>query len=182
MTPDFAYFLPLGVSRGQSHSLAGLLWFCLPVGGVTYALFHGLVREPVIALMPSSLAARLSAVPSPAPRGVRGALVIGLSLLLGALTHIAWDAFTHRGGVAVAALPSLQAVVFRVGRYPMPVYRILQHASSLLGLGVLARSSWRWLATAPTARAVPPRPLSAVTRAAIAIGILLIAVGMAAEG
>jgi Domain of unknown function (DUF4184) len=35
LAPDLAYVLPLSVPRHKSHSLTGLLWFCLPVGLMT---------------------------------------------------------------------------------------------------------------------------------------------------
>src|SRR5262250_1484731 len=54
MTPDFAYPVP-GLTRGPSHSLSGLFWFCLPVGLASYLLFHLLVKRPRAAALPRAL-------------------------------------------------------------------------------------------------------------------------------
>src|SRR5512134_324687 len=62
MTPDLAYFLPCGVSRAQSHSVAGLFWWCLPVGAAVYLLFHTVLAPPLVALAPRGLRARLSSI------------------------------------------------------------------------------------------------------------------------
>jgi hypothetical protein len=175
MTPDFAYFLPLGVARRQSHSMAGLVWFCLPVGLLTYWIFHSLAQRPVVALMPEGVARRLwpilrgPLVPGRAwPLGV---LAIALSIEVGALTHVAWDNFTHRGATIVQALPPLHALLFEVRGARVHTYRVLQHGSSILGLGLLAWWGWRWLDRAPPG---PPLALTpARTRALVVAAILL---------
>lgn len=69
MVPDAWYLFP-GLVRADSHSAAGLFWFCLPLGFVVYLLWNG---------------GRLRA-PLPA---------VAVSLAVGALTHFAWDALAH---------------------------------------------------------------------------------------
>src|SRR5688572_2626550 len=93
MAPDFAYFLPF-VSRVSSHSLEGLVLFCLPAGWLVDALFQTVLRRPLIAILPRGLASRLEPVSrSPvAPGQLAGALI---GIVGGAATHIAWDSFTH---------------------------------------------------------------------------------------
>ena len=91
IAPDFWYFVPL-VERGESHSVAGLAWFCLPLGLLLYALFHLFLKQPLIALLSPRLRAftpaRLPAVPWSAvlvsllvsashARWVSGTLVLG---------------------------------------------------------------------------------------------------------
>ena len=102
MTPDFAYFLPLGVRRAQSHELAGLAWFVLPVGLATYLVFHLLVKAPVVALLPAPLRDRLTArgLASPVLPTASWPAVVS-SLVLGAITHLIWDSFTHVGAPGV---------------------------------------------------------------------------------
>ena len=70
---------------------------------------------------------------------------------VGALTHLAWDAFTHRGDVGVRLLPVLATEV----PPGVPIYSLLQYASSVLGLLVLALAASRWYARAPQ-HPVPP--------------------------
>lgn len=89
VAPDFWYVVPFA-TRGDAHSVSGLLWFCLPVGLLVYALFHLVLKQPLIAL----LSPRLAHFTCPAlPAAPLGAVLA--SLLAGALTHLAWDNLTH---------------------------------------------------------------------------------------
>jgi hypothetical protein len=149
IAPDFWYFVP-HLQRPDSHSLPGLAWFCVPAGLLVYALFHLLLKQPLIALLSPRLGgftpARLPAAPWHA---------VIASLLAGALTHLGWDALTH----------------FYQGAQP---YNWLQHLSTALGSVVLAWWCWRRLRRAPAAPALlSPRVrictlamLAAVTAAA----------------
>jgi len=80
------------------------------------------------------------------------ALVIGsmapdfvyfLPLGVGAASHLAWDAFTHANTVVVQHVGVLRTPVTLGGRV-VPLYKILQHLSSLLGFLVLAASAAVW--------------------------------------
>jgi hypothetical protein len=55
MSPDLVYFLPLGINRATSHSLVGLFWLCVPLGLVSYVLFHVLWRPLGSYLLPRPL-------------------------------------------------------------------------------------------------------------------------------
>jgi hypothetical protein len=69
MVPDAWYLVP-GLVRADSHSLAGMFWFCLPLGYLLYLLWNGSrARAPLHA--------------------------VAASLLVGALTHFGWDAVAH---------------------------------------------------------------------------------------
>lgn len=70
-------------------------------------------------------------------------------MLLGAASHVVWDAFTHASGWAVRLLPGLTDVV-AIGPFTRPWFRVLQHGSSLLGVGVLAVVGWQWIRRQPT--------------------------------
>ena len=128
IVPDFWYFVPL-VTRFDSHSPAALLWFCLPLGLILYALFHLLLKEPLIAL----LSPRLASFTSPGlPAAPWHAVIV--SLVTGAATHLVWDALTHSNEHAVHG------------------HNWLQHASTALGTAVLAWWIWRKLRRAPVTR------------------------------
>ncbi len=51
--------------------------------------------------------------------------------------------FTPRLSIAADALPFLRTTVFEVGGYAMPLFKLLQHFSTLLGLSVLGVRAWR---------------------------------------
>src|SRR3979411_610752 len=96
MSPDFVYFLPLGVSGGLSHSTIGIFVFCVPASLIVYTVFHLLARQPLAALMPEAISSRLNNQSAEwMPKTIASLALIVFSVLIGAATHIAWDAFTH---------------------------------------------------------------------------------------
>ena len=175
MTPDLIMFVPLGITRQQSHSLGAVLWFCLPVGLVLLVLFHALVKRPVLLLLPDAAGRRL------APYGRRHGVIghcnlasVAVCLMLGALTHIAWDSFTHRSGWVVQALPWLDTIVCHLPGYSVRVYKILQHGSTALGTVLLAYWIVRWWCRESSADGVAPSPLH--WRYRVCLIVLLLAV------
>ena len=175
MAPDFAYFAPLGVSGEQTHSLAGLLWFCIPAGLTALLVFHGLLKQPLISLFPEWMQASLAPyTDSRSPRGGWRWLPIVICLAIGALTHIVWDAFTHRGAPAVEMLPVLNATVTSAGGYELRVYKILQHGSTLLGMAAVALCAWGWLRRNPGTPSTLPVRWSTRQRAFISLALVLL--------
>ena len=173
LAPDLAYFLPLSVSRNESHSLTGLLWFSLPVGLVSYVVFHILLKGPLLGLLPPVVFRRLGgcglrfrSLPSVPWAGLI------LSLLCGAMTHLLWDAFTHDHAPAVTVLPLLQAYLFSLGGYPVHVYKVLQHGSTGLGFLVMSWWLWQWLKEAELWYEPLPVMLSPLQRGLIAGAIV----------
>ena len=152
MAPDIVYFAPLSLDGDFTHSLAGLFLFCLPAGMLMYLLImHGL-RRPLSALLPFGIARRLT--PAAAAHGMtplRRALAILLSLLLGAMTHVLWDALTHDDTVV-----TLQGEFWRwLTGDPVlqfAVYPVAQHVSSIAGIALLCMALRTWI------RSTPPDP------------------------
>ena len=140
MVPDLHLLSRGAIPRDVTHSTAALLWFCLPVGLVCFWMFHAWFREPLLKLLPERVAARVP----PARRWQWSDLLpVSVSLLVGAGTHILWDALTHDDSPLVPAWPWLLHSLGRIGDYPLYVYRVLQHGSTTLGLIVLA--VWLWV-------------------------------------
>jgi hypothetical protein len=161
--PDAWYLVP-GVDRALSHQASGLLAFCLPAGLLAYLLFHLVLKEPLLQLLPQGLAARVRAF---ACRGLprAGPVAVTASLLLGATTHVVWDAFTHVGRLS-RAYPGL---------LDPHVLRWLQHGSTLLGTACLA-----WWVAGKLRNAVPVEGAVLPERSRIAIvGGMLAAAGTA---
>ena len=125
IVPDLWYFAP-SVDRVASHSVAGLFWFCLPLGVASYVFFHLLLKQPLIALLSSRLAAFTSPALPPAPW-----YAVLVSVWVGALTHVAWDDLTH------------------LAEYPNS-YNFPQHISTALGSAILVWWVWRKLHRAPS--------------------------------
>jgi hypothetical protein len=174
IAPDFSYFLPAGVRRSQSHSLGGLLWFCVPAGLVAYWLFHHLLARPLVDLLPATLRARLRPLlDAHTPAAFRAVLV---SVFVGAATHIAWDAFTHAGAPIVRVSRALRFHLITYSGYPLSVYGVLQHLSTLLGMALVAYWVWRWVRRSDGSRAPAPDLLTPAWRAAAIAAVLSVAV------
>ncbi|WP_106397878.1 DUF4184 family protein [Actinocorallia populi] len=166
--PDVPLFVPV-LDRPTTHSLLGMVTWDLGMGLVLLAVFHLLLKRPLLALSPRFLRDRLTPVADgPSRRRALGAAVP--SVLLGTATHVVWDAFTHLTGPAVQAFPELTTMV-----NGMAFYRWAQYGSGVGGaLAVLVWLLW-WLRRAP---AVPSPGLSARARTAV----LLAAVGAVGAG
>jgi len=152
MVPDFGYFLPVGVNRMQTHDFEGLFQFCLPVGLAVWLLFVKVLERPTIELLPAAWRER---VPRSMPVTPRALLLASLGILIGALTHVAWDAFTHGESPVSRLFPVLEAEVFSFRGRTVHVFALLQYLSSVAGL--LALAYWAYdLRNAPP-RARPAR-------------------------
>jgi len=138
MAPDLLYFLPFDTYRHLTHTVLGVVTIDLGIGLVVLALWWRLLRAPVIDLAPTWLSDRMPQRASVGNTAVFAALVVA-SLVIGSLTHLVWDSFTHPGEV-VDALPVLNT---QLG--PLVVHKWLQHSSSIVGLAALAVFTGMWL-------------------------------------
>ncbi|HYD60623.1 MAG TPA: DUF4184 family protein [Noviherbaspirillum sp.] len=151
VSPDFVYFFHLGTNGAFSHSLAGIFLFCVPASMVVYIVYHLILRQPLLALMPDAIATRMNPVAEWIPRSVSAILVIASSFAIGAGTHVGWDAFTHGNTLVVKNFEILRTPIALMGDLKMPLYKVLQHLSSVLGLVVLAICLVRWMHRTPRA-------------------------------
>ncbi len=146
LSPDFIYLIPFSIARSQTHSIAGLFWFCLPLGLLGLWLYHAFLRRFFLHLMSDSIQQRLSIfVGNSSPFQQTHLLGIILSLIIGALTHIVWDGFTHYNDFAVQAIPALQTSLGDFLGQNIRVYKLLQYAFSILGTLLLVYLVMRWL-------------------------------------
>ncbi|MEW1752207.1 DUF4184 family protein [Streptomyces angustmyceticus] len=149
--PDMTYYadslVPGGMAFGEvTHSLTGVLTVDVLV---TVALVGGwlLVREPLTALLPRAWQGPVHTVVRGRPRRARGlrelALLVGwflVSAVLGAATHVVWDAFTHPGRWGTRLVPGLGRVV---GGLPVCTY--VQYGTSALALAAMGAFAWQAL-------------------------------------
>src|SRR3954470_12772459 len=139
MMPDSLYFMPFGSTHeSYGHSLAGLFFYCLPAGVALLWIYHSFLKLPFIAFFPASQQGKLLA----AAQGFRFAplsrfLAIAASVLLGAASHVAWDAFTHQSGWGAQLFPVLRKSVVIPPHFGFFVTELLQLASSLFGLVII---------------------------------------------
>ena len=135
MVPDFHIFAPWRMDRFETHSFMALFTFSLPVGLLGYWLFQYLIKVPLIELLPDGAFARWQASGGPAPiESLKQWMLAASGVLVGALTHLIWDAFTHEGARGVRMLPIQDEGFFYFGHHHLPFARAMQDASSLIGL------------------------------------------------
>ena len=145
LAPDFHYFFNLGPRGHFSHSIKGAFLFALPVSLVVLWVFHTVMKAPMIALTPQRHQEKLFRFVTPfrwLPTS-RFALIL-FSLMIGIATHILWDSITHERGLVVRNFADLRAPALEEFGTQRPVYFLLQYASTVLGLAVLAAWYWKW--------------------------------------
>jgi uncharacterized protein DUF4184 len=181
-TPDFMYFLRLAPRGHFGHTLPGLFVFDLPAGLAALFLFHAYAEQPLAVFLPAGIRARLT------PRAGRFAFgpparfaLIAFSILIGAATHILWDSFTHRDYWPALHWSFLRRRVQAPLAGPIPIYKLLQHGSTVVGLAILAIWVFLWYRSTQPASEPPAHSYSASQRFVILVTVPLVA-GVAALG
>ena len=187
MTPDLPLFVDVlwpGAHVGSSYSHRWPLFpVVLLVSLAVTALWVRRVRPPFLAALPRRRSgAGQPAEPVPEGQGVAGSpprarargrrfaetLVVIGAAMLGILSHLLWDDFTHRRGTAVQTWS-----VLRESLFDRPVYSYLQHGSSALGVLVLLAVAYGWYRRAlPVAAPRRLRSLAVAITAGAAAGAI----------
>lgn len=149
MTPDLPLFIRrTGLTYSFTHTYANVVWTAL-LAGVLFAVWRLVLRPAVPEFLPERMARRLpedwratgvAALPELVGNGWWPRCLLVVSALLGVLSHIAWDMFTHEGRAGVEILPILDQ---QWG--PLLGYKWLQHGSSVIGLVILGIFALLWL-------------------------------------
>jgi len=178
VVPDFEYFIRMRVYSIYSHTWLGLLSFDLPLGLLLTFVYHDIVRDKLIQNMPLPLYQRLSIFKQFNWDGYckQHWFKVVISILVGAASHLFWDSFTHINGYFVAQYGMTKTTL--VFGHQLPIYKVIQHASTLVGGVAIITALWR-LAVMPASRIKTTYPywLSVVAIAMIVL-VLRIALGL----
>jgi hypothetical protein len=134
-TPDLVFYVPQFAEYDNSHSLSGAVTFCMPLGLLIWWFFIRVLERPTMSWLPEAWRTRITPTPRP---DLRAWCWAALAVVLGAITHLVWDSFTHSATPVVDALPAFRNEVFTAGGMPVRFYFLLQILSSVFGLAVLA--------------------------------------------
>jgi hypothetical protein len=159
--PDLQYFIMISDENRSGHHFPDLLLFTFPVALVTLWLFDRIVKGPVIGLLPSGVQRRLQDKVEPLSfRGWRRFGSIVFWIVVGIASHLMWDEFTHSYSWVAGHWSVLRTSVPVLFLHPLPLTKVLQHASTLLGFLVLCIWFLGWYRRAsPVAKtAVPEFP------------------------
>ncbi|MFE5398387.1 DUF4184 family protein [Streptomyces sp. NPDC056568] len=166
-SPDITYYAASFVSGAMefgdvTHSFPGVLTVDVVIACVLVGMWL-LLREPLVALLPRDRQGRAAALlRCGAPRArVDAPLVLRwyASAVLGALTHVVWDAFTHHDRWGMRVLPVLGREIAG-----SPLYWYLQYGGSAVAALVIALFLVRTLRRAPRAEPLGVPVLSAGDR------------------
>lgn len=132
MAPDFDYLYHTQAGTSLSHSLAGVLYYCLPITVGVAFLWHFIIKASLASALPNSLVRKYSDWLSNSweCKSLFRLLIILISAVVGTLTHLAWDSFTHISGFFVQNIAFLTKITFI---YNLPVFKLLQYGCGILG-------------------------------------------------
>jgi hypothetical protein len=154
MTPDTPYFVPWPIEVIATHTLLGAVTIDVVLGLVVFVTWQWLLGPAAIALAPVALRRRLPRCVPTGLRfhfgGLRRAALVLAALAIGALTHVAWDSFTHE---RMWGPVHLRWLAERSG--PLPRWEWGQYLSSVAGLLIIALWLGRWW----RGRSPSPEPL-----------------------
>jgi hypothetical protein len=184
MAPDIGFYFSLGPMGDRAHhTFSDVFTFCVPAGLLALWMFHRVLKQPLLGLMPLPLQSRLQPYVQPFSFGpCRRLLIVTASLIVGALLHLAWDFFCHTPGWSGLPLAFLTATVIPSGLIGnIRVVEVLHVLFSIVGLTFLAFQTGRALLPASPHTHVVPAHATAPRANPGLLGIaLLIALAMAA--
>lgn len=138
MAPDFIYFLLFNPSSNLGHTLLGFIILNLPICFLLNYLILKFIKNPFIINLPSKICNYYTYLINYDFnfKSTKNIFVFTYSCIVGMLTHIIWDAFTHKTGYFVVNINLLKESIHILG-YQVPFFKLLQHGSTLLGFFVI---------------------------------------------
>ncbi|WP_438347394.1 DUF4184 family protein [Paenibacillus sp. FA6] len=132
MAPDFEYFIALEPFQSIGHSLEGLFIQGIPISIMLAFVFHYLIKIPLADNLSSlfQLDAKANGIIQEWKLDkLRSWIIFIISVIAGFYSHVLLDAFTHKSGLMVTRYTFLQGHMVGI-----PIYKILQHTLSIVGL------------------------------------------------
>ncbi|HEX4875972.1 MAG TPA: DUF4184 family protein [Chitinophagaceae bacterium] len=141
IVPDFEFFFQMKEVENIGHHWYGIILFDVPMAWLFCYLFHGLLKNILVANLPAYYKNRFT--PLLRFNWIQYAdahkAKVFFSILCGVATHILWDGFTHADGMFVEIVPPLSTMV-HIGSKQFPVFYLLQVIFSLAGMLFLFRT------------------------------------------
>ena len=129
MVPDVPLFVRGIVTYGFTHSLLGVVTADLALAVTAVAAWCWVLRDAVVDLSPAVVRERL---PPRARYSAREWALVVPASVVGSFSHVAWDAFTHRGRWGVERIGWLHTT-----HGGLPGYQWAQYTSGVAGLAVV---------------------------------------------
>jgi hypothetical protein len=162
VVPDLPIYVGFQDARSFTHSPLGVVTIDLAMGMTGLVLWYLLFRRPLVDMTPDRWRTRL---PETVRVGPRTWLLAGPGVLVGAVTHVVWDAFTHDGSWGVEHVAPLRSSFLGVAAYEWA-----QHICGVLGVAVVVVVALRYLSQLPEQ---PPRHGPLVARWALVVALAI---------
>lgn len=139
MSPDFEYFLRMKANTQISHTALGIIVFDLPLVLIVSLIFHRLVKGPLLLHLPQPFSTNFGGAAHQKwiDFSLINLTIFLYSAIIGVLSHLLWDSFTHSNGFFVGLIPILSYQVY-LQDVSIPMYKFLQHGSGVVGLLLMA--------------------------------------------
>jgi len=125
ISPDLPYLLALTPTEAPGHSLFGVLTYCLVPSLFALFVWYRWLEEPTLDLL--RLPKRAQSF------GMWPFLLIVFGVLMGAYSHVLWDATSHSIGAFV-----INSEFWQREYFSLPLYKWNQYGSGVFGLMGLA--------------------------------------------
>jgi hypothetical protein len=144
VAPDFEYFIRMTDRKVFTHTWSGLLWFDTPLALLLTFLFHNLVRNQLIANAPIRFQRRFKRYEffNWTLYFKKRWLTIIICVIIGIISHLLWDGFTHETGLFVKYLPFLTATI-SLNTFQLEVHTLFQVMSSIIGGLIVLYALWQ---------------------------------------
>ncbi len=109
LSPDFEYFIRMKIQSDYSHNLVGLFLFDLPMSILLAFIFHNIVRNTLYENLPKFIKSKLIRFMqfNWNQYFIKNYFAVIISILIGAVSHIFWDSFTHFEGYFVNTISAI---------------------------------------------------------------------------
>lgn len=138
MAPDFIYFVLFSPSSNIGHEFLGFFFFYLPMCFLINYVFYKYIQKVLILSMPNFILNKyiyLTKLKNTLP-SKKEKLKFAISCLIGMITHVFWDSFTHISGFFVNNMDFLRGSI-NVFNMSISIYKIIQHSSTIVGFLVI---------------------------------------------
>lgn len=139
MAPDFIYFLLFTPSSNIGHTVWGSIFINIPICFFLNFIYYRYIKDPFIYNLPSKLYENYSWLMKVDNKviNVREIFIFIYSSILGMITHVFWDSFTHKTGYFVSKIEFLRSYIDIFG-HKIYLYKIGQHGGTLVGFVIIA--------------------------------------------
>lgn len=143
MVPDFEFFIRLEANVVHGHSFWAMFWLNIPIALICISIYHLVVRNQLIINLPLYFRNRFQ--PYLSFNWISyfksNYFKVFYSILIGNISHLFWDSFTHFNGFVVTKVAFLNTEFWQV-----PLFHILQYGFSFLG----AIAIWKFISKMPS--------------------------------